>query len=234
MPKARKQLAAIMARDGRICGVHMGGCGRFLQKSSDASVDHITPKSFVWRMPADKRVDFLKNWNVQPMCHRCNNESKGGQLNDWPLYKCRCHYLQIGDDRGMYIHERTEGRERKHLLVEQAVGDGTGFRLYAAKLAGSGNKIGWSRSPDNRGGHLLAPVPEEMVNAFNWFELVRVGEGEGAFSREGENGESCIFFTNGLIVPQSPHRCANLFPVTLGHLNLRFDPFKSRNDTDNR
>ena len=226
MPNPRKQLTTIMTRDGRLCGIHMGGCGSYLPAKSDASVDHMISRSFIGFMPADRRKDFYFNWNTQPMCKACNNVDKGGQLNGWPLFKCGCHYLQVHQDENMYVHERTGSKERTHLLVEGAVGDGSVFRLFASKLPGDGNQIGWSGDLARLGGHLLVPIPRESVEAFDWFELARIGEARGRFARYGDSGEKCVFLPSGEIVPISRHGCAKRFPVDLGHHNLRYDPFR--------
>ena len=39
-------------------------------------------------------------------------------MNGWPVFQCRCHYLRIDKDGGMYIHERTARKEKRHLLLE--------------------------------------------------------------------------------------------------------------------
>lgn len=225
MPVAKTQLRQILKRDNQRCGLHMGGCGRYLSQRSMATVDHMIPQSFINFMPAVWRRDFRSNWNTQPMCHTCNNVLKGGQVNDWPLFECQCHFLQVAADGGMYVHERTGSRETKHLLLDGAVGDGTRVRLFSSRLPGDGNSVGYSRSPASRGGHLLVPVPENSVAVFNWFELARIGEARGAWATDSDDGKKCIFLPNGEIVSSSQISCAKRFRVEFGHRNLRFDPF---------
>ena len=236
MPKARTQLTRILARDHSVCGVHLGGCGRKLSTKSSASVDHMIPKSFIGFMPAIRSKDFYRDWNTQPMCRDCNNEDRGGQMDGWPVFRCVCHYLQIGGDEGMYIHERTGSGNRVHLLVERAVSDdGTVVMLYASRLPGSGNTVGWSRDLKIPGGHLLLPVPKNSVRAFNWFELARIGEARGRLAQVGKNGERCTFFPSGEIVPGSEHFCAQWFPVDIGHYNVsNFDPFSPMDEASSR
>ena len=236
MRKARNQLTRIMGRDGWICGVHLGGCGSLLHTKGSASVDHMIPKSFIWSIPALRRKDFYDDWNTQPMCKTCNSEDRGGQLDGWPIFKCGCHYLRIGSDEGMYIHERTGTGEKAHLLMERAVSeDGTVAVLYARKLPGAGNASGWSRDPRTHGGHLLVPVPKNSVRAFNWFELAKIGEARGGLVHTGKGGGRCTFLPSGEIVPGSEHFCAQRFPVDIGHYNLaNFDPFSPMDEDSSR
>ena len=219
------QLSRVLKRDRGICGVHTGGCGRKLPTRKSATKDHIIPASFISFMPPKRKIEFNKDWNIQPMCPKCNNELRGGQIHAWPLFKCRCHYLQIGGDGGMYIHDRTRAREKKHLLVEKAVNeDGTTMLLYSSRLPGDGNRVGWSRP---EGGHILVPVPKKSAAAFNWFELARIGEAKGGVVKKGKNGERCVYLPNGRIAPRSEHWCARWFPIDIGHINLsEHNPFK--------
>lgn len=226
MSSNRVQLSRVLKRDDHVCGIHMSGCGRKLPTKKSATRDHIIPESFFSFMPLKARTEFNQDWNIQPMCPKCNNELRVGQVCDWPLFKCKCHYLQISEDGGMYIHERTEREERKHLFLEEAVGDGTKLQLFPSRLPGSGNSIGYSKIEKNRGGHILIPILEQSAPAFNWFELARIGEATGQLLHEGKNGEKCFLYPNGMIVPSSKHQCAQWFPVELGHHNLRYNPFR--------
>ena len=215
-----------MKRDREICGVHIGGCGQKLPTKKSATRDHIISQSFISFMPAERKVDFNRDWNIQPMCPKCNSEVRVGQMNNWPLFKCRCHYLQIGEDEGMYIHERTKARDRKHLMLAGAVGNGTIMRLFSSRLPGAGTMIGWSRDTKTRGGHLLVPMPAKSVPSFNWFELARIGEANGQRVLGGRNGERCTYLPNGTIIPGSSHWCTRWFPIDIGHHNLGHNPFK--------
>lgn len=226
MKNKKLQLGRVLKRDSGTCGVHIGGCGRALPTRKSATRDHIIPESFISFMPADRKRDFNEDWNIQPMCPKCNNEVRGGQMADWPLFKCQCHYLQIGKSGGMYIHERTGVKERKHLLEERGTGDGTSGLFLAARLPGTGNNVGFSKEQKMRGGHILVPVPNTVVAPFNWFELARIGKARGRLRHEGENGQACIFLPDGRIVRDSHHPCATFFYVDIGHHNLRFDPFR--------
>ena len=173
MKNKKLQLGRVLKRDSGTCGVHIGGCGRALPTRKSATRDHIIPESFISFMPADRKRDFNEDWNIQPMCPKCNNEVRGGQMADWPLFKCQCHYLQIGKSGGMYIHERTGVKERKHLLEERGTGDGTSGLFLAARLPGTGNNVGFSKEQKMRGGHILVPVPKHSRGAL---QLVRAGQ----------------------------------------------------------
>lgn len=222
-----------MRRDNRLCGVHLGGCGRELTSRKEATRDHMVPQSFIAFMPPDRKREFNDDWNVQPACRKCNNELKGGQVSGWPVYRCRCHYLQLGDDGGMYIHERTRSRERRHLLTENVIGDDGAFQVFPARLPKHPNERNeWRGYSLGRGGHLLATITEKSIPAFNWFELVRIGEAKGPLSLVKDGGKACTFLPNGRIVPGSRHWCARVFPRAAGHLNVfGYDPFTPA-DTD--
>ena len=39
--------------------------------------------------------EYHSPWNVQRMHKACNNEAKGGFVNGFPVFKCKCHWLQV-------------------------------------------------------------------------------------------------------------------------------------------
>ena len=221
-------MSRVMRRDRRRCGIHVGGCGRELVTNRRATRDHMIPRSFISFLSADRSQDFDSDWNIQPMCPKCNNEVRESQLNDWPLFKCRCHFLQVGKDGGMYIHERTTGREKRHLLLEDVTSqDRSTFLFFSSRLPGSGNSVGYSTGGSSSGGHFLVPVLKKHVTCFNWFELARIGEARGSVLWERGNGERCVFLPDGRIASRSEHWCASRFPIKYGHRNLTsFDPFE--------
>ena len=203
----------------------MDGCGRRLPTRKSATRDHIIPAAFIALLPGERRRDFNNDWNIQPMCPGCNS-ARIGQVSAWPLFRCRCHHLQIGRDGGMYIHERTRGRQRRHLFVESAVGSGTTFLVGPRRLPGKGNQVGYSKNPRTRGGHLVIPVRRRLVPLFNWFELARIGRAEAGLPVRGVKGERLLFLPSGEVVSRSNHLCAKSFPVENGHRNLYYNPFQ--------
>ena len=58
MSRRSAQLSRVMRRDNRTCGSHLGGCGRKLMSKTDATRDHIIPRSFIAFMPPDRRRDL--------------------------------------------------------------------------------------------------------------------------------------------------------------------------------
>ena len=86
-----------------------------------------TPRSATWSTARSssssgraRKADFNADWNCQPECPECNDQRRG-QLVDWPLYKCRCHYLHVsrkGNEATVEIHETTTGTKRVHVVSE--------------------------------------------------------------------------------------------------------------------
>lgn len=229
MSKLTAQLGRVMRRDKSVCGRHVGGCGRVLNSRREATRDHMISQSYIRSMPPARKREFNEDWNIQPTCRECNN-AKGGQLDAWPLYRCTCHYLQIGDDGGMYIHEGTRKREKKHLLAERIVGGGgkmLDFTLVGREFPHHPDEIDAGAFGFWRGltGHLLPHVSKDLVMPFNWFEQVRVGKAADpiVFTRD---GKVCTFLPNGRIVPGSRDWCARFFRRDWGHHNIRLNPFK--------
>ena len=78
----------------------------------------MVPRSFFKSFGGVHKADFNADWNCQPECPECNDR-RGGQLVDWPLYSCQCHYLQVsrqGDKATVEIRETTTGSERVHVI----------------------------------------------------------------------------------------------------------------------
>ena len=114
--KATKRLKrTLLRRDDWRCGVHLGGCGERIRNYGEATVDHIFTKSFFKdREPGIEPADCNKVWNLQPMHCECNNR-RGGQIYGFPVFSCRCHWLEIvaGENGGhiVMLHYMTEAGE---------------------------------------------------------------------------------------------------------------------------
>lgn len=184
MPSRRHQIKRILKRD-RICGRHIDGCGRTFLSRKEATVGHLIPQSLYDSFDPQRASDFAQDWNVQPECARCNNE-RGGMLEQWPLFKCKCHYLWIDetgpDTRAIYVAESLQGPTKKHVLHEWRTDNpppGDTKWLYEhdvsltfSRMPPRGENLGWSRKPSV--GHVMVPIPEVFIPAFNWFEYVRI------------------------------------------------------------
>ena len=228
-PKARNQLTRIMRRDGRKCGIHVGGCGKHIPAKRDASIDHMISQSFMRTMADDVRRDFEKDWNVQPMYKSCNN-GRGGQMDGLPLFQCKCHFLQIGDDDTMYVHEMTDGHKTKHVFLENVVQEEEypiKFTIYPARIK-SGGAYGYNTISGlnglSTGGHMYEMVPRIYVLGFNWFELARVGMASDGLLYKKENKEA-YFYPNGRIWSNGKYFCAAWYSVEIGHYMIGVDPF---------
>lgn len=221
----RIQLTRLLRRDRHTCGLHIGGCGQAINSRSEASRDHMIPQAFTAFLPARQKAQFNADWNLQPMHTACNERRRGQLAGNWPLFTCRCHYLQIADGH-MYVHDRLEKRDRRHPLFENAVSSEPGLNfLLASRLSGDGTGVGYTQ---DHGGHTMPAIPPDLVEPFNWFEQARVGIARGSFLRCGPNGERAAFTPSGRIDRLSPHPAPPTFPLWLGHHLLTYDPHTRR------
>ena len=201
-------------------------------------------KSFFKSFPGARKADFNADWNCQPECPQCNDR-RGGQLVDWPLYRCRCHYLQVsrkGDKATVEIRETTTGSECVHVIEEPSTdpaknipgrivwshpwGHALGFSIRVGKLPPLGTAKGFSRRLG--AGHSLSMVHFWQIPAFNWFERVRTGRETYGLRLRGRRGEDCIFLPDGSInrSARCPVPCAGSFDPRLGHKNRDINPFQ--------
>ena len=116
------QLARLLRRDSRRCGIHLGGCGGMIEKKRLGDVDHIIPQSFFrQREPELRRSYYNGDWNCQPTHRGCNHARKG-QIHGFPLFHCTCHWLQIetNESGGFCLHvffrNDSHSDAAKHLL----------------------------------------------------------------------------------------------------------------------
>ena len=85
----------LIRRDGYTCGPHAGGCGKKACTGTETNIDHIFPQAFFRDTNALAPEKYNRPWNVQRMHKACNNEAKGGFVSGFPVFKCKCHWLQI-------------------------------------------------------------------------------------------------------------------------------------------
>ncbi len=186
-------MTRLLPRDGFVCGLHVGGCGQGIRNRADATVDHIFTRSYFRdREDGFNPKDYNKDWNCQPMHHECNN-NRGGQIYGFPLFVCRCHWLQIGSTAKSHVlmlHYRSDGEEttwpvstEEHSFVFNNMLTGE----FSAELGGSHEvEIGsmWSMGrlkPGKKGitgkdqmGHALPRISPEEVQEFNELEIERI------------------------------------------------------------
>ena len=89
-------------------------------RPTEASRDHMIPQAFTAFLSPRKKAEFNADWNLQPIHKTCNERRRGQFAGNWPLFTCRCHYLQIADGH-IYVHDRLQENDRRHLLFENAV-----------------------------------------------------------------------------------------------------------------
>ena len=104
-PKRRKLNRLLVKRDGDMCGPHIGGCGGKACSNPETDLDHILSQAFFRDTKVLDPQEYNEPWNVQRMHKACNNETKGGFLSGFPVFKCKCHWLQIRERRGEYALE---------------------------------------------------------------------------------------------------------------------------------
>ena len=243
-PNPKVQLRRIMRRDDGVCGVHIEGCGRPLLSRRDAEVGHMVHRSFFKSFGRARQADFNQDWNCQPECPACNDR-RGGQLVDWPLYECRCHFLQVSrnDDRAtVEIHETTTGSSRVHRIGEfftdpakripgrvvwsHPWGHAYASEIKVGKLPPDGKSKGFSQPLG--AGHKLSLIFFWQILAFNWFERARIDHETCGLRLTGPYGEDCTFMPDGSITPSQhcPVPCAGSFDPLLGHRNRDINPFQ--------
>ena len=87
-------------------------------RPTEASRDHMIPQAFTAFLSPRKKAEFNADWNLQPMHKPCNERRRGQFAGNWPLFTCRCHYLQIADGH-IYVHDRLQENDRRHLTVRE-------------------------------------------------------------------------------------------------------------------
>ena len=196
----RKHLRAvkskIMPRDSRLCGIHLGGCGRPI--TDKCEVDHIIPLGLADLIASTPR-EFDNPWNYQPMHEECNRD-KADKMNgrelgefekivatgantpdDWPRFQCKCHYLQIIDG-DMYVCTQGIVGIGQHKLYAGVVKDFGDTNRQDGILVlgrwtgpGGGQLRGFNRMGKNHRGSILPSFPPKRVDGFNISECSRVG-----------------------------------------------------------
>ena len=172
---SRAQKRRVLRRDKRICGLHLGGCGKPIKAGEPSNVDHIIPRALFSKVAQGCIAEFNMDWNCQPTHVACN-DSKNFRLDDWPHFSCKCHYLQVyeGD---LYVYTRGDVGEGKHKLIEDVVSD-RNDRVDARVVIGTGTgKEGAEIKGYSKGkfGYLLPGIAASRVEMFNLTERGRVG-----------------------------------------------------------
>ena len=171
-----KKRSRVLKRDRRLCGVHLGGCGKPIAQGQKPSLDHIIPKALFSRLATGRRAEFGKDWNLQPMHISCNNISKGSQLEEWPRFSCKCHYLQIRKGN-MYVCTRGSIGKGRYKLADNVVAE-RDERVDALLVPGfikhpDGKRVAGYRK--GKLGYFLPRFRPSSVEFFNLTERGRVG-----------------------------------------------------------
>ena len=172
---SRAQRHRVLKRDNRMCGLHMGGCGKPIKQGEQYNVDHIIPRALFSKVAEERIAEFNEDWNCQPTHVACN-DSKGFRLSDWPRFTCKCHYLQIRE-RDLYIYTRGSVGKGIRKLIDTVVSD-RNDRVDAKIIIGTGtgkdgsNIAGYWK---DRFGYSLPGIAASRVEMFNLTERGRAG-----------------------------------------------------------
>ena len=199
MVKRKRTKAArpkIMSRDGRLCGIHLGGCDQPI--TGKCELDHIIPLGLAELIAPTPR-EFDNHWNYQPMHEDCNRkkaDTMNGRLleeleravtvggntpDDWPRFQCKCHYLQIfGED--LFICTKEPAGISEHKLYAGVVKD---FEdedrqdaiLVIGQWTGPGgiHQVGYDSTGKSPRGYIFPSISPRRTTGFNIFERSRVG-----------------------------------------------------------
>ena len=111
-------------------------------RPTEASRDHMIPQAFTAFLSPRKKAEFNADWNLQPIHKTCNERRRGQFAGNWPLFTCRCHYLQIADGH-IYVHDRLQENDRRHLLLETAVSSERGVQAPVVLRMWGGSWRDW-------------------------------------------------------------------------------------------
>ena len=178
MPKKRQTLRRVYLRDDKLCGIHLGGCGKEILPGQNYNRDHIIPRSLFRKVSRGRENEFEQDWNCQPMHEDCNS-SKSFQLDGWPRFGCECHYLQVVED-DLYVCTRGKIRLGSHKLLSSVVSDfpESPDRVDARVIVGHHKDtqdqrfVGFRK---DRYGYVLPGIHAHQVEMFNLHERARVG-----------------------------------------------------------
>lgn len=202
-PKRRKLNRLLLKRDGDLCGPHIGGCGKKACSNSETDLDHIFSQAFFRDTKALDPWEYDESWNVQRMHKVCNNETKVGFLSGFPVFKCKCHWLQIRECGGKYALEVSysppDDDIHSVLVVPYGkfdVGDGS-ISDPKGPLDTNGDHVvvGFLRAPDR--GMSISSVTVDTSVAFEGGRqsFSFVGKTKKGTLRAGENGHSFPLLT---------------------------------------
>lgn len=177
-----KRITKLLQRDNYTCGIHVGGCGKKIERN-EATQDHIIPKNYI-KTRSNNR-EFIGYWNYQPMHKRCN-EKREGQIIDKPEFKCKCHGVYV-DEHGArwimykggknwkmvkYWSEKTD-RDYTNPPVQKEV-----INRVIMTPGKSRNKAGVSIFKPGTFGHMFYPMMFYERLEQNGFELERTEQWE--------------------------------------------------------
>ena len=195
-PKRRKLDRLLLKRDGDLCGPHLGGCGNKAGSKSETDLDHIFPKAFFRDTKALDPREYDEPWNLQRMHKVCNNETKVGFVSGFPVFTCKCHWLQIRERGGKYALEVSyspaDADVHRVVVVPHGkfdVGDGTmSDPKGLLDTAGDHVLIGRLRALDR--GMSISSVTVDIAAAFGGGRqsFYFVGRQKRGTLRAGENG----------------------------------------------
>ena len=194
--RRRVKKKRLLIRDGKMCGLHLGGCGKQITHSEMrvATVDHIIPKGYFLKVTAKdeafmgKAKEFEQDWNCQLMHGKCN-QKRGGQIIGYPRFNCGCHFLHItGGDLYIWVWEPSLAQWASHKIVREVAVDTSPIQRAAARrghefvirehivIAGNWRGPGGEREigyGKGESGHIIPRLTLAEAKKLNFKELVR-------------------------------------------------------------
>ena len=175
---SKKALRTLNQRDGRRCGIHLGGCGKKISHRDQMSVDHIIPKKIPLSLYDEYPGSFEGHWNLQVMHAECNSR-KGSDVSRLLDLKCKCHYYEIRDEDLYMVYIGDRGTE-SHLIVPGVVDRERSFHhesFGGIDLQSGGGYYKWHTRESRPGetGLYLPVIGSQSVQRFNIHQRKRVG-----------------------------------------------------------
>lgn len=153
MIKRSKRLQNLLERDNYHCGIHYGGCGKKINSTDIANIDHIIPKTILKNKQGHST--FYKPVFLQPMHESCNSIDKRGQLTKYPEFTCDCHYTYFNVETEtveiffrQHIKHNDTFEWKKEIFIENFIDDSKNGMGIIMMVGNRGDSYGFKKDND--------------------------------------------------------------------------------------